>query len=198
MKYFWTAFILLVLLIIGFFVFRNKDSREEITLPLPEPQAVEQKTADSQSVPQKDNGGSLTQPLPFQSAKQARIVVPGKAEVIAEVVEKEKFRRQGLSGRPGLPWDKGMLFIFETRAPHAFWMRGMLFSLDIIWIDGDRIVDIKENLPAPSRDIPDDQLPIFKPQAAADKVLEVNAGWAKAKGLTIGDRVEVSIISKDE
>ena len=46
---------------------------------------------------------------------------------------------QGLSERQSLAEDKGMLFLFEKPDHYAFWMKGMEFPLDIIFINGDKI-----------------------------------------------------------
>ncbi len=41
-----------------------------------------------------------------------------------------------------------MLFIFDTQGDYSFWMKDMLISLDIIYINyAGYIVDIKKDLP---------------------------------------------------
>ena len=92
---------------------------------------------------------------------------------------------RGLSGRANLPENQGMFFIFPDLANRTFWMSGMKFSLDIIWIKDDQVVGMAENLPpAASGD------PIFySSSGAVNKVLEINAGLVKKLGLKIGDKV---------
>jgi uncharacterized membrane protein (UPF0127 family) len=89
-------------------------------------------------------------------------------------------REQGLSGRPGLAPNEGMLFIFDTPGRPAFWMKDMLFPLDIIWFSSDwHIVDITQNLP------PESYPNTVSPIADTTYVLEVPAGFAAAHHLKI-------------
>ncbi|MCL6647521.1 MAG: DUF192 domain-containing protein, partial [Chloroflexi bacterium] len=48
-------------------------------------------------------------------------------------------RTQGLSGVERLDPDEGMLFVYPVKGRYPFWMRGMLFPLDMLWIDDDRV-----------------------------------------------------------
>jgi hypothetical protein len=96
-------------------------------------------------------------------------------------------KARGLSGRASLEANSGMLFVYTYSAKHAFWMNGMNFDLDFIFINGDKVVDIKENVPAPK----DGESPVaIIPTSASDKILEVNSGFVAKHKLKIGDRVE--------
>ncbi len=96
-------------------------------------------------------------------------------------------RAKGLSWRAWLPEHEGMLFLFPKPDRYTFWMQGMQFPLDFIWILGDRVVDISENVSPPP------PLRTFAPQAPADRVLEVNAGFISAHAIQNGDPVEIHI-----
>jgi uncharacterized membrane protein (UPF0127 family) len=97
---------------------------------------------------------------------------------------------QGLSGRPTLPTDTGMLFIFEQESKLTFWMIDMRFALDMVWIGaGCTVVDITFNAPPPEADQTPDQLPRFAPGVPAQYVLEINAGEADSAGIKPGDPV---------
>ncbi len=109
----------------------------------------------------------------------------GSAQAAAEVVRSAGKRTQGLSGRESLPEDTGMLFVFEEKGAWAFWNKDMRFALDLIWIDGDTVVDVRENLPAFA-----DAPVALTPQAEANIVLEVNAGFVKAHSIQKGDKVQ--------
>ncbi len=102
-------------------------------------------------------------------------------------------RSQGLSGHSALRADEGMLFLFTAAFRYPFWMKDMLFPLDMIWIQGDRVVDITPNVPIPAAGQSIWTLPTYSPRTAADKVLEVNAGTAAADGLKIGDPAQVQL-----
>jgi uncharacterized protein len=96
---------------------------------------------------------------------------------------------QGLSGREPLTDEQGMLFDFGTPLRPGFWMKEMKFDLDFIWVYRQQIVDITPNVPAPKS--PSDPLPLYYPGSNVDEVLEVNAGWANAHKIKIGDKVSL-------
>lgn len=95
-------------------------------------------------------------------------------------------KMQGLSGRASLSANHGMLFAYDHQEQYEFWMKGMKFPLDFVWIADHTVVNITENVPAPTGLIP----AIVKPYVDVDKVLEISAGTVKATGLKIGDPVQ--------
>lgn len=107
----------------------------------------------------------------------------------AEVATSSADQQLGLSGRNSLAQDRGMLFIFSKPGQYAFWMKGMKFPLDIIFINGTKIVDMVRNLPAPKS--ASDNPQIYQPKASADKVLEINAGLSSKYGFKDGDSVVI-------
>jgi len=90
---------------------------------------------------------------------------------------------KGLSGRSLLAPKHGMLFIFNHKERYSFWMKGMNFPLDFIWLDGNLIVEVTKNVPP----IENGVIPQLKPSVLIDKVLEIPAGEIDAAGITIGD-----------
>jgi uncharacterized membrane protein (UPF0127 family) len=80
-----------------------------------------------------------------------------------------------------------MLFTYRTRERRAFWMKGMRFPLDIVWIDCDRVTGVERNAP-----VPDGGLPLYRSSGLVDRVLEVRAGWAARNRVGAGDAVVVS------
>lgn len=102
------------------------------------------------------------------------------------VAATEAQKELGLGGRSGLAEQSGMLFPYDHKEQYEYWMRGMKFPLDFIWIDGNTIADITENVPAP---LPNEQPVIVKPQVAVDKVLELSAGSVGKYKISIGDTV---------
>ena len=103
-----------------------------------------------------------------------------------EVADSDSKRTQGLSGRASLDIDMGMLFLMEYRDRYVFWMKEMLFPIDILWIDGDTIIDISKDVPIPESE---DDISRVQPLYPVDKVLEINAGEAERLGIVVGDRV---------
>ncbi|MFH0819559.1 MAG: DUF192 domain-containing protein [bacterium] len=92
-------------------------------------------------------------------------------------------RAKGLSGRPSLAQDEGMLFIFSDYAQHPFWMKEMNFSLDIIWLRDKEIVDISQNIS------PETFPQSFAPKVPVNYVLEVKADFSKENNIKIGQMV---------
>jgi len=94
---------------------------------------------------------------------------------------------KGLSSHPAMSDDEGMLFEFSDHQVRQFWMKEMLFPLDIIWINDSRIVNISKNLP------PEGLRPvkIYSSINPADTVLEINAGISDKYKFKIGDQVVI-------
>jgi len=87
-----------------------------------------------------------------------------------------------------------MAFLFDEPGRPAFWMAGMYFDIDIVWIRGSRVVDFSERLPHPLPELDPRSagLPEYRPRESADLVLEVPAGTVQARGWERGDPVEIS------
>ncbi len=98
------------------------------------------------------------------------------------VVKSDKDKQIGLSKYKNLPEDKGMIFVFDKEGFYPFWMKDMKLPLDIIFIKENKIVTIYENLPI-------NNLSIYTPTQASDRVLEINANLSKKYGFSIGDSV---------
>ena len=65
----------------------------------------------------------------------------------------------------------------------------MKFPIDIIYINGDKIVSIFENAKAPKSK--NENLFIYQPKVPADKVFEINAGLSKQYGFRENDIVTI-------
>ncbi|MEK7577618.1 MAG: DUF192 domain-containing protein [Patescibacteria group bacterium] len=95
-------------------------------------------------------------------------------------------KMQGLSGKDSLPPNHGRLFVYDHQEQYEFWMKGMKFPLDFIWIADHTVVNITENVPAPTGLMP----AIVKPYVDVDKILEVTAGTITKSGIKVGDTVQ--------
>lgn len=105
-----------------------------------------------------------------------------------EVADTMLKRAKGLSGRKTIEENKGMLFLFSKPTKQSFWMAGMNFPLDIIWINENKIIDISKNVQPPKNY----ELPaIVSPSTVADKILEISAGNAEKFNIKINDMVEI-------
>lgn len=105
-----------------------------------------------------------------------------------EIADTFLARTNGLSGREDLPVEKGMLFIFSESGRHGFWMKGMRFPIDIVWIKDGRVVGISENL-LPARN--QEKLMVYYPPEPVDHVLEIRAGAVAAYGFISGDEARL-------
>jgi len=85
--------------------------------------------------------------------------------------------------------NQGMLFLFQKPDYYSFWMKGMKFPIDIIFINKDRIVDIFQNVPVAK----DNNLPTYKTREKADKVLEINFGLSDEYKIRIGNIVKLNL-----
>jgi uncharacterized membrane protein (UPF0127 family) len=118
-----------------------------------------------------------------------QVVFPS-VSVTVELARTAAERAKGLGGHAPLGERDGMLFIFEQPGQHAFWMKGMTFGLDIIWLDAERVVHVEAHVPPPAPDAADATLPVYAPHSPAQYVLEVNAGFAGRHGIGVGTRAQ--------
>lgn len=105
-----------------------------------------------------------------------------------EIADTPELQELGLSYRESLAPEAGMLFIFPKPSLTSFWMKGMRFPLDIIWLDADmRIINITVNA------TPESYPTTFHPDTdrLTSFVLEVNAGFCKANNLKVGDVIKI-------
>ena len=109
-------------------------------------------------------------------------------EIPVEVADTLQKRSLGLGKRTSLKKGWGMLFVFEKRKPHRFWMKDMQFPLDIIWLDNQRIVHIIHNAkPANSMGEPE----VMTSPVPVNFVLEIAAGQAAKLRLKTGQRMKL-------
>jgi uncharacterized protein len=127
---------------------------------------------------------------PASSPSQAKALTIGDKTIQVEIANTKDLREKGLSGRSSLPNNSGMLFVFDSKqVTPIFWMKGMLISLDMIWISGNAIVKIDKNIPVPPPNTPDTSLTEYSPNQPVDYVLEVNSGFSDQNNIKIGDNV---------
>ena len=104
-----------------------------------------------------------------------------------EIAETTAEQVKGLAGRAEICETCGMLFEYSDYQIRNFWMKGMQFPLDVIWILNDEIVGIEKNV-----QILDSAGVIsrIKSPRVVNRVLEVPAGLADQYGLEAGDKIE--------
>ena len=68
--------------------------------------------------------------------------------LVVQIADTEPRRVRGLMFQEQLPYDQGMIFVFEEPGFYSLWMLNMQFPLDMIWFDSDgKVVYIDKNVP---------------------------------------------------
>jgi uncharacterized membrane protein (UPF0127 family) len=98
----------------------------------------------------------------------------------------------GLGYRNGLEPGTGMLFVGTEPRPKTFWMKGMRFCLDIVWIENGQIVGAAESVCPDPAGTPDEERARFASELPVTHVLEVPAGWLAEHGYGPGTPVDLS------
>jgi len=106
---------------------------------------------------------------------------PPGSWIEVEVVSRPEELRRGLSGRPTLAADRGMLFDMGGEADHHFHMQGVAFPLDLVFLSGDwRILGIAHQAPP-------GYVGTISLGTPSRYVVELPGGWAKRHGVRAGD-----------
>ncbi|MCC6314637.1 MAG: DUF192 domain-containing protein, partial [Thermomicrobiales bacterium] len=108
----------------------------------------------------------------FPPLPTATITV-GDRPLVVETAADPAARARGLGYREGLAADTGMLFVQDEPSIQSFWMKGMRFCLDIVWIEDGEIVGAAENAcPDPEGTLDADRQRFLSPEPVR-YVLEV-------------------------
>src|SRR3989339_1641882 len=112
-------------------------------------------------------------------------VIVGNNTFYVEVARTKMELERGLSLHVPLLRDQGMLFIFEKEDFYSFWMKDMLFPVDILWIDSNfKVVHAEKSV------LPETYPKSFYPKSKSLYVLEISAGLTEALNIKIGDEVK--------
>ena len=122
----------------------------------------------------------------FAQINQGLAVVELKAGIYriqAEVADTPKSREVGLMNRASMLSNSGMLFIFEQKAGHCFWMQNTKIPLSIAFIaDDGRIINIEEMAAQTNNN--------HCPHAAVRYALEMNARWFSERAISTGSLIQ--------
>ena len=100
---------------------------------------------------------------------------------------------RGLMFEEKLPYDKGMLFVFDKPETRSMWMLNMLFNIDVIWFDDNgNVVSIDRNVPPCMTTV---EIFVCKENGVssdnAQYVLEVTAGFVDKFEITEDSKLEL-------
>lgn len=123
-------------------------------------------------------GAALAQQGPQPMLPVVRLQA-GMHIVKAERADTPRARSVGLMWRERLGPNEGMLFVFEDKALHCFWMRNTLVPLSIAFLDDDgRIANIENMSPRSDES--------HCPSRPVRFALEMQQGWFAQRGLAAG------------
>lgn len=105
-----------------------------------------------------------------------------------ELADTASKRAKGLGGRESLPEGWGMLFVFPQEGRYRFWMKGVKFPLDFVFIKEGGVVDLLKNIPPPQPGQSTQSLPVYEPVVPVNMVLEVNSGFVDKYNIKVGDQ----------
>lgn len=126
--------------------------------------------------------------LVLGNKKTTKIIVNNKTFVVA-VARTDQEKQIGLSKKNKLDENSGMLFVFDNPDYYSFWMKEMKFPIDIIYINGNKVITVIKNAKPSSSSSSD--LTLYKPDEKSDKVLELNAGTSRKYNIKKGTIVKV-------
>jgi uncharacterized membrane protein (UPF0127 family) len=116
------------------------------------------------------------------AAPYAEVQIDTYPRVWLELARTPEEKQVGLMFRESMPWENGMVFVYDRPATEGYWMRNTLIPLSIAWIERDgTIVDIQDMQPLSDE--------VHTPAAAYWYALEVNQGWFFANGVGVGQQV---------
>ena len=110
-----------------------------------------------------------------------------------QIADTDSLRVRGLMFQDELPFDQGMLFVFDKPASHPMWMLNMQFPIDIIWFDENlSVTAIEKNVPPCLTTI--EVVACRENGVSGDNakyVLEVTAGFIDELNITENSKLEI-------
>ena len=145
------------------------------------------RTVAESDMPQPQN---TTQPVQNDSAtagyRKVNVTING-VQLVADIAATSDQRSKGLAVRDSMAENESMLFYFPKANEYSFWMKGMKFPIDIIWLDTNRTVFHIEHSLEPCGPV---DCPQYMPDGEAQYVLETVAGFSQKYNVTENTVVE--------
>ena len=126
----------------------------------------------------------------------AKVVANG-FDVMADVAVTDEQHTKGLDIKNNLTENQGMLFVFEQPYRYGFWMNGMKFPIDIIWLDGNgTVMHIEHSLkPCPPSNS-NLMCPVYFPEKDSLYVLETVSGFSMKHNVRLGTHVSFELVKR--
>lgn len=126
-------------------------------------------------------------PDPATAPRVVFVTPAGDVTVAVEIADTPAATRRGLMFRRELARDAGMLFVFDTEEPRQFWMKNTYVPLDMIFVTAGLEV---AGVVAGAEPLNETPVGVDKP---SKYVIEVNAGFARERGIGPGTRVRLEL-----
>jgi uncharacterized membrane protein (UPF0127 family) len=107
-------------------------------------------------------------------------------EIPIEIADEDELYYFGLMYRKDIPWNYGMLFIFPKDVDYGFWMKNTYISLDIAFIDSNKVIfNIQKMYPCDNN-----ICKIYYSPKPYRYALEVKMGFFEKFGFKEGAKIE--------
>jgi uncharacterized membrane protein (UPF0127 family) len=128
-------------------------------------------------------GPPPSKPAPTPPPTGPRVVLPSGAVYRLELAHTPEQQAQGLMYRESLPEKTGMLFLFDDKGVHRFWMKNTMIPLDMVWMDPEgKVLFVSADTPPCKAD----PCPSYGPESPAAMVLEIAGGKAAKEKVAVG------------
>jgi uncharacterized protein len=110
-----------------------------------------------------------------------------------QIAQTDSQKTRGLMFQNELPYDQGMIFVFDNEQIIPMWMPNMQFPLDMIWFDKDgNVVHIEKNVPPCKSPLETATCTVENGGGKKAKyVLEVSAGFVDKFKITENSKLQI-------
>ncbi len=125
------------------------------------------------------------------ASSKNKLTIKNKVTISITIADTDQKRTQGYSNHSAIGYDEGLLFVFDQPDRYQFWMKDMLFDLDFIFINGNRVVYLLENVKAPVNN--NNEVEYAISQEPFDRLLEVKSGFIDKFNIKLKDTVYIEL-----
>ncbi len=118
----------------------------------------------------------------------SQIITLGDSQFVVYRADTPNERSIGLSNVDSLGTNQGMIFIWPQAQAQAFWMKGVDYPLDLVWLRDQTVVGTVTMLPEAATTPQQDYQYYYSP-GPVNQVVELPAGTIENIGLTLGDKL---------
>ena len=140
--------------------------------------------------------GMLTLPsdVKLESVEFPRGMIKVDDQILeVQIADTDSLKVRGLMFQDKLPYEQGMLFVFDEYGAHPMWMLNMQFALDVIWFDANgNVTAIEKNVPPCKTTV--EVVACRENGVSGDNakyVLEVTTGFVDQFNITENSKMEI-------